>query len=140
MNRWWERLTAPGGTLQGAPRRYYPDDITQEPMTMTVTPTVGRIVWYYPWYGTVPPPGGQPRPAIIAFVNNDGTVNLGWWNVDGSPGAASGAQSVPLVQEGTAPPTNAAYCRFPDLQPYAPPPGAQGQQRPGVGERRSLPM
>ncbi len=49
-----------------------------------MTPTVGRVVWYNPAadenINRVP---GQPLAAMIACVNEDGTINLGLLDRDG---------------------------------------------------------
>jgi hypothetical protein len=63
---------------------------------MSITPTVGRVVHYYtPSYD----PSG-PHAAVIAKVNSDGTLNLGFFHPDGN---CRGVQNVPLVQDEEAP-------------------------------------
>jgi hypothetical protein len=71
-----------------------------------ITPTVGRVVWYH---APGAAQGAQPQAAIIAFVHNDTLVNL---HVIDANGIASGATSVPLVQEGDATPSAGFYCEW----------------------------
>lgn len=67
-----------------------------------ITPTVGRVVWFH--HGVVDNTlfvcGAQPMAATVAFVNDDGTVNL---SVSDHMGVQHNKQSVPLVQDGYQP-------------------------------------
>ena len=58
-----------------------------------ISPSIGRVVWYYP-------PGHsrdqQPWPALIAFVKSERYINLGGFRADGTP---FDARDVFLVQE-----------------------------------------
>lgn len=51
-----------------------------------VTPTIGCVVWYYP-FGADTREGSpvQPVPALIAYVHNDRLINIGGFNEDGTP-------------------------------------------------------
>lgn len=61
-----------------------------------IQPTIGRVLWYYPYSGIK-----QPWPALVAYVHEDGKVNLGGFKADGTP---FDARSVELVQDGAPPP------------------------------------
>jgi hypothetical protein len=71
-----------------------------------ITPTVGRVVWYH---APGAAQGAQPQAAIIAFVHNDRLVNL---HVIDPNGIASGATSVPLIQEGDNISLSGFYCEW----------------------------
>ncbi len=69
-----------------------------------IEPTVGRVVWY--WES---PDQKQPMKADIAFVNSDGTINIGGLNEFGYHFAR---QNIELWQgEGNKPPVR--YCEWP---------------------------
>lgn len=81
-----------------------------------ITPTIGRVVWFYPSPSdaTLFPLralfGHQPMAAHVAVVHNDALVNL---MVIDPTGHAHPRGSVILRQEGDAPPENAAaYCEW----------------------------
>ena len=57
-----------------------------------IPPTIGRVVWYYPYAAVL-----QPWPALVAYVHEDGTINLGGFQADGTP---FDARRVILVQDG----------------------------------------
>jgi hypothetical protein len=63
-----------------------------------IVPTEGRIVWFRvdPRQG-IPCREGKPNAAIVAAVNDDGTVNL---TVFGSDGSQHSRENVTLVQDG----------------------------------------
>lgn len=67
-----------------------------------IPPTVGRVVWFN-LYGE-----GQQQPlaATIAHVNDDGTVNIGFFD---QHGVHKNATRVPLIQEGDTPPAK-CFC------------------------------
>jgi hypothetical protein len=63
-----------------------------------ITPTVGRIVYYWPGGRAQAESGNkQPLAAKIAHVHSDGLINIGYLQHDG---AASNATLVPLIQDG----------------------------------------
>jgi len=61
-----------------------------------IKPTVGRVVWFQPAKSEDEPLREQPLAAIIAYVWNDRMVNLGGFDENGAPFAAT---SVTLIQE-----------------------------------------
>lgn len=70
-------------------------------MSTKITPTVGRVVWFYPatnqaTSGFTPPSEGQPLAAIIAAVKSPEVVNL---TVFDAMGFAHARINVPLLQE-----------------------------------------
>jgi hypothetical protein len=77
--------------------------------SMTViTPTVGRVVWYH--RGARSGFTGhhyedQPLAAHVAYVNDDGSINLMVIDAHGTPFAV---RNVPLVQDGGVVPDDAA--------------------------------
>lgn len=63
---------------------------------MDITPTVGRIVWYW---NRAPEPeeaGRQPEAAIVTYVHSDKMINICRFTHDGMPIAQT---SVRLLQE-----------------------------------------
>lgn len=57
-----------------------------------ISPTVGRVVWYYP---PGHPHPSQPYPALICYVHSDMLINVGGFDHNGRPFADT---SVLLVQ------------------------------------------
>jgi len=51
-----------------------------------ITPTIGRVVWFYP---TGVSHEAQPLPALICRVWNDSMINVGGFDGDGKPFAAT---------------------------------------------------
>ncbi len=77
-----------------------------------ITPTVGRIVWFYPGPGArsrMNVLGNQPMRADIIYVIDDHTVNL---SVTDHSGVEYPFDKVPLVQEGETPPERRSYCEW----------------------------
>ncbi len=74
---------------------------------MLITPTVGRVVWYYPNGAKV---GPQPHAALVAYVHGDRCVNLACFDANGLPYAAT---SVVLRQEGDEAPAGSYCCWMP---------------------------
>ena len=66
---------------------------------MRIEPSIARNLWYFPPLDGGRHEDGQPFAAILAGINDDGTVNLGVFARDGSP---YGVQNVRLVQDGEA--------------------------------------
>lgn len=58
----------------------------------SITPTIGRVVWYFDDELTP-----EPRAGIVAFVHSPSLVNLAVFNANGEN---IGRTSVPLVQDG----------------------------------------
>jgi hypothetical protein len=68
-----------------------------------ITPTVGRVVWFWPMSATSPKgaEGAQPLAATVAYVHNDTCVNL---TVHERGGETYGLQAVLFWQgEGESP-------------------------------------
>jgi hypothetical protein len=81
-----------------------------------ITPTIGRVVWYYPALPTFdghPDPEGQPLAAHIAHVWGDRMVNL---MVIDANGEIYNKTSVTLVQEGDLAPVE--WGRYCEWMPY----------------------
>ena len=83
---------------------------------MKITPTVGRVVWFYPasnvaTSGFTPPPEGHPLAAIIAGVVDAeaGAVHL---TVFDGVGVPRSEPYVLLVQEGDTPPAQGRYATW----------------------------
>lgn len=61
-----------------------------------ISPTIGRVVLFWPSV----PPGGlqrtQPYPALVSYVWSDRLINIGGFDGNGVPFAAT---SVPLLQD-----------------------------------------
>lgn len=68
-----------------------------------IEPTKGRIVWFHG--GT----GCDIEPAMVAYVNSDGTVNLAVARADGF---MYSARSALLVQEDDPVPQDGRYCEW----------------------------
>lgn len=62
-----------------------------------ITPTPGRIVWYTPAADDGISKGADPLAAIVAGVNEDGTVNLAVFGHNAQPAVR---MYVTLVQDG----------------------------------------
>ncbi len=74
-------------------------------MTQVISPTPGRIVWFYPApHDGIGQIGGQPLAAIVAGVHNDRLINLAVFDAYGNTQQRSG---VTLVQPGDAVPDSA---------------------------------
>lgn len=80
-------------------------------MPTHITPTIGRIVWYYPsGYDTIEQGDDlQPLAAMVCYVWPDGAVNLAVHDLHGYPWTRS---RVRLVQEGEALPGDAGYATW----------------------------
>lgn len=83
-------------------------------MSTTITPTVGRVVWFYVALngmasGFFTPDEGQPLAAIVARVWNDRMVNLTVFDANGTPHSRT---SVPLIQEGEDVPALGFYATW----------------------------
>ena len=46
-----------------------------------ITPTIGRVIWIYGRHQS----HSQPEPALIAFVHDDGKINVGGFDKMGMP-------------------------------------------------------
>lgn len=72
-----------------------------------IEPTIGRIVWIR--NRTHAMKGKQPEMATIAFVNDDGTINVGGFNHGAMPFAA---HCVPLIQDEDKAPEDSIYAEW----------------------------
>lgn len=61
-----------------------------------ITPTVGRVVWYYEHGAVDGEPKTRPCAAIIAYVHFDTMINIAYFDHNGY---AKCAQSVQLLQD-----------------------------------------
>lgn len=76
-----------------------------------ITPTVGRVVWYYPDGASQSSVGAQPCAATVAYVHGDGRfINIGYLDCNGNSKAAT---SVRLIQEGDEQPDDPYCCWMP---------------------------
>ena len=75
-----------------------------------ITPTVGRIMWYWP---VKDQRGDQPLAAIVAHVWGNDMVNLCVFDQNGTP---SSRTSVPIVQDGS--PYIAGDSPYAEWMPY----------------------
>lgn len=73
-----------------------------------ISPTVGRVVLFWPSRGAGEPQVQQPYAATVAYVHSDIMVNL---SVVDHNGKQFGATSVPLVQD-DAPAPVGYYCEW----------------------------
>ena len=79
-------------------------------MNIFIGPTVGRVVWFYPAFGSpIPHIPGIPLAATIAWVEDEATVNL---SVSDMSGAIWPVQNVHLVQEDSVYETDAARAEW----------------------------
>lgn len=95
---------------------------------MRIEPTIGRIVWYWPSLVDGATRDPQPLAAIVAHVNQDGTVNLGIFDRSGDHYKRT---HVPLIQEGDAEPERDGFCQW---MPYQ-----IGQAKKHAGEPSASP-
>lgn len=73
-------------------------------MSILITPTIGRIVWFRPARPTV-----QPLAAIICYVHTDRLVNLAVFT---SSGVNRSHEKVPLLQENDVALKGECYCEW----------------------------
>lgn len=74
-----------------------------------VTPTIGRMVHYYPPKESS---SGPPLAAIIVCVWSDTCVNLAIFDKEGKP-IEKPPTSILLIQEGNEVPSGGHYCTWP---------------------------
>jgi hypothetical protein len=87
--------------------------IPKEKTMAHITPTPGRIVYFRPGANDGIGNGSAPLAAIVAAVNEDGTLNLGVFstNVD-----FERRLNVPLVQQGDVNVPTGGYAHWMDYQ------------------------
>jgi hypothetical protein len=71
-----------------------------------ISPTVGRVVWFYPAGAS---PNSQPTAGVVAYVHTDRCVNIGGFDHNGNYFAAC---SVLLVQDGDPVPGGGYYAEW----------------------------
>lgn len=69
-----------------------------------MTPSIGRVVWYYPAGGSE-----QPWPALISKVHAGNTINVGGFRPDGTP---FDAQEIPLCLPAENPYAGVSHCTW----------------------------
>lgn len=75
-----------------------------------IKPTIGRVVWFYRAGLQQKSEGIQPMSAQIAYVHTDSMINIGYFDHNGM---ACAYTSVPLVQDGEAPPEGSfPFCEW----------------------------
>lgn len=74
-----------------------------------ITPTVGRIVWFWPSHIPDVKPEKQPQAAIVTYVHDDRLINLSAFTHLGVPMAWN---YVPLVQENDPKPDDGHYAQW----------------------------
>lgn len=79
-----------------------------ETQPTVITPTVGRVVWFYP---AGHPANQPPLPAIVTAPWGDRCVNLAIFERNGVP-MSHPPTSVTLVQPGDPIPTAGCYCTW----------------------------
>ncbi len=88
---------------------------------MIITPTVGRVVWFYKQQ-TAGAPHYGPLAAHVAAVHGSRCVTL---MVIGSNGVPFSETSVPLIQDGDQRPLEGNYCEW---MPYQKGQAAKAEQ------------
>lgn len=81
---------------------------------MSIIPTVGRVMLFYPDHRTEQnnfskPRLGEPCAALVASVNAENMVNL---TVSDASGMPHPRRNVPVVQEGETPPATGYYATW----------------------------
>lgn len=79
-------------------------------MSQVITPTPGRIVWFYPApHDGIATLNGQPLAAVVAGVHDDRLVNLAVFDAYGNTQQRSNVQ---LVQPDTTKPDGGSYATW----------------------------
>lgn len=78
-----------------------------------ITPTVGRIVWYWPRVNEGDPISDQPFAAIVTYAFGDRMINL---TVFDHAGNVETHTSVQLAQEDDPVPTQGGYAQWMPFQ------------------------
>lgn len=77
-----------------------------------ISPTIGRVVWYWPNIASGDAEGNdQPLAALIAHVLSDTCVNLAIFDKNGVS-VEKPPTSVLLVQDGNPRPTGGGFCEW----------------------------
>lgn len=76
-----------------------------------IKPTIGRVILVHRRHAN--PASSQPEPAIVCYVHNDRTINVGGFNAHGLPFAM---QNLPLVQPEDEVPVHGVYAGWMEYQ------------------------
>lgn len=74
-----------------------------------ISPSIGRVVWFQPARAVDMPDRAQPLPALVSYVHGDRMINVGGFDSNGHPFAAT---SVLLLQDDDAPPKHGYYAMW----------------------------
>lgn len=74
---------------------------------MIITPTIGRVVWFYPNGQADLDAKRQPYATLVAYVHNQSSINIGGFDSSGYPIAR---QHIRLLQEGEVTEGLRAFC------------------------------
>ena len=74
-----------------------------------ISPSIGRVVWFYPARADGEPTQTQPFSASVAYVWSDRMINIGYFDQNG---VAHSATSVTLLQDDDVPPANGYYAQW----------------------------
>lgn len=77
---------------------------------MHISPTIGRVVWFWPAHREELQSPDQPLAAMVTYVHSDTMVNLVVFSPNGS---GAGRTSVPLWQDDeTSPRPESFFCEW----------------------------
>lgn len=91
---------------EGGSRPEVDDMMVRDNRPMIITPTVGRVVYYWP-DGQVE--GAQPYAVLVTYVHGTRDINCAGWDHEGQSFRRTRVQ---LVQEGDKPPRNDGFCTW----------------------------
>ena len=74
-----------------------------------IVPTIGRVIWFQPAHAADQSDLAQPQAAFITYVHNDRCINVGGFDANGRPTAAT---SVLLLQDDDKAPTTGNYAQW----------------------------
>lgn len=75
-----------------------------------ISPTIGRIVWFWAKGSDALVEGNQPEAAMVTYVHTDRMVNL--MVIDHSGSLVRGVKSVELAQPEDTRPTDGCFCEW----------------------------
>lgn len=74
-----------------------------------ITPTIGRVVWFYPEATPAGHPEDQPFAALVTYVHSDRCINVAAFDHNGDPLKYT---SVRLLQQGDPKPASGSYAQW----------------------------